>query len=158
MPNRVKQRKNGQHNLRKGRRSLPNQIYHITTVTTGRQRLFTDFVLGRKVVQSLMRLQKSGRAITMAFVIMPDHLHWLFQLPNGANLSTTVGSMKSQSSCSINRLRSGKNPVWRRGFHDRALRRDEDVVQVARYIVANPLRAKIVRNIGDYSLWFSISV
>ena len=35
------------------------------------------------------------------------------------------------------------------GFHDRALRRDEDTLSTARYIVANPLRAGLVKNIRD---------
>ena len=99
------------------------------------------------------------RAATKAFVIMPDHLHWLFQLPQGSNLSSTVGSMKSQSGNSINLLLGNSfSPVWQRGFHDHALRRNEDIVQIARYIVANPLRAGLASKIGDYPLWYSIWV
>jgi REP element-mobilizing transposase RayT len=45
------------------------------------------------------------------------------------------------------------NGLWQRGFHDHALRRDEDLVAAARYIVANPLRARLVRRIGDYPFW-----
>ena len=44
-------------------------------------------------------------------------------------------------------------PVWQRGFHDYALGVDKDIVHVARYIVANPLRAGLVSRIGDYPLW-----
>jgi hypothetical protein len=33
------------------------------------------------------------------------------------------------------------------------LRQDEDVARVARYVVANPLRAGLVKRIGDYPLW-----
>jgi REP element-mobilizing transposase RayT len=111
------------------------------------------------IVRSLMRLEKTGRASTKAFVIMPDHLHWLLQLPEGSRLSSTVGSMKSQSGNSINQLLGrSSNPVWQRGFHDHALRRDEDIVRVARYIVANPLRAGLVSRIGDYPLWDSVWV
>ena len=40
--------------------------------------------------------------------------------------------------------------------HDRALRRDEDLLAVARYIVANPLRAGLVRRVGDYPLWDAV--
>jgi REP element-mobilizing transposase RayT len=67
--------------------------------------------------------------------------------------------MKSQSGNSINQLLGrSSNPVWQRGFHDHALRRDEDIVRVARYIVANPLRAGLVSRIGDYPLWDSVWV
>ena len=48
--------------------------------------------------------------------------------------------------------------VWQQGFHDRALRREDDLVKVARYVVANPLRAGLVRKYGDYPLWDAIWV
>ena len=94
----------------------------------------------------------------MAFVIMPDNLHWLFQLPEDSDLSRTVGSLKSQSSRSIKSILGRSKPVWCRGFHDRAVRKDDDIVHIARYIVANPLRAGLVKCVGDYPLWDSIWV
>ena len=148
----------GQKNLRKGRHSLENYIYHVTIVTNGRKKIFIDLAPGRLVVRSLIRLERTGRATTMAFVVMPDHMHWLFHLPQNSNLSSTVGSMKSQSSNLINCRLGLSGANWQRGFHDRALRRDEDIVQVARYIVANPLRAGLVSDIGEYPHWYSIWV
>jgi putative transposase len=54
-----------------------------------------------------------------------------------------------------NRLkRTGK--LWQRGFYDHALRKDEDVLKLARYIVANPIRAGIINKIGDYPLWDAV--
>jgi len=43
--------------------------------------------------------------------------------------------------------------VWQDGFHDHALRREEDLKEVARYIIANPVRAGLVTRVGDYPLW-----
>ena len=40
-----------------------------------------------------------------------------------------------------------------RGLHDHAVRSDEDFRALARYVVANPLRAGLVSQIGDYPLW-----
>ncbi|OGS93525.1 MAG: hypothetical protein A3K04_03850 [Gallionellales bacterium RBG_16_56_9] len=59
-------------------------------------------------------------------------------------------SVKGSSSRQINQLRGTNQPIWQNGHHDHALREDEDVVHVARYIVANPLRAGLVKKIGDY--------
>jgi REP element-mobilizing transposase RayT len=47
-------------------------------------------------------------------------------------------------------------PVWQNGFHDHALRQEEDLAEVARYIVANPLRAGLVERLGDYPHWHAI--
>ena len=43
--------------------------------------------------------------------------------------------------------------IWQSGFHDHALRREEDLAQLARYIVANPLRAGLAQRVGDYPHW-----
>lgn len=77
---------------------------------------------------------------------MPDHFHLLMQLQRGS-ISKLVGRMKSLSARSVGRA------IWQDGFHDHALRREEDVLGIARYILANPLRAGLVRHIGEYPHW-----
>ena len=158
MPSTTRKPDDGINRLRIGRRSITNQMYHVTTVTAARDKIFSNVLLGRLLVRSLIRLDHSKKAKTMAFVIMPDHLHWLFQLPEDSDLSRTVGSLKSQSSRSIKSILGRSKPVWCRGFHDRAVRKDDDIVHIARYIVANPLRAGLVKCVGDYPLWDSIWV
>jgi len=66
--------------LRKGRVGQVGGVYHITTVTRGRIACFESLENGRKVVRELMALQHTGRAETLCFMLMPDHLHWLMQL------------------------------------------------------------------------------
>lgn len=133
--------------LRKGRLSEPGRIYHVTTATRHRQPVFSDFSAARHLVSCLCEQARRGRADTLAFVVMPDHLHWLLQLQTDQVLSAVVGSVKSISSRLLDR------PVWQTGFHDHALRVEEDVRDIARYIVMNPVRAGLVRRVGDYSHW-----
>ncbi len=88
---------------------------------------------------------------------MPDHLHWLLQLRENGELSQVVQLVKSVSAHAINRQVKLPLPrVWQPGFHDHALRKEEDVRAVARYVVANPLRAGLVQRIGDYPHWNAI--
>lgn len=47
-------------------------------------------------------------------------------------------------------------PVWSRAYHDRALRQNEEVVAVARYVVAKPLRAGIAASVGAYPYWDAV--
>ncbi|MGB5439455.1 MAG: transposase [Gammaproteobacteria bacterium] len=140
--------------LRRGRASLPGQLYLVTTVTNERRPIFNNFHAGRVLVQEIMRPGNYGWTDTLAFVVMPDHLHWLVSIETSIPLSSVVGTIKRHSARKINDLVGSRgSPVWQRGFHDHALRRDEDAVHVARYIVANPLRARLVSRIGDYPLW-----
>ncbi len=88
--------------------------------------------------------------MSLCFVVMPDHFHWLLVLSNKHSLSQTVGMLKSQTARAIGQS------IWQRGFHDHALRQEEDALQIARYIVANPLRAGLVKSVRDYPYWYAI--
>lgn len=143
--------------LRKGRVSQPGRIYLITTVTHTRLKIFDDFLAARVVINTLRWLHAHQRAHSCAFVLMPDHLHWLIELNQAATLSGVVHSLKSHSSRAINRLRGRQaQRVWQRGFHDHAVRREEGIRKLARYVMANPLRAGLVAEIGDYPHWDAI--
>ena len=85
---------------------------------------------------------------------MPDHFHGLLQLAEGENLSVIIKRLKGVSARALNN-EPGKT-FWQPNFYDRALRKDENRAQVARYVVANPLRAGLVTNIGDYPHWDSV--
>jgi putative transposase len=155
----LKQNKPHAKNLRKGRISLDNQAYLITTVTANREKVFADLIPGRILVNCLRKQHDLGQMESVAFVVMPDHLHWLFVLRQGISLSQVMKAVKGSSSRLIGGYRRHKlgelpqKPLWQEGFHDHALRGEEDLRQKARYIVANPLRAELVSWIGDYALW-----
>ncbi len=94
----------------------------------------------------------------MAFVVMPDHVHWLVQLLDDASLSQVLKTVKSSSAYQINQHLNRRGKFWQNGFHDHALRKEEAVIEAARYIIANPLRAGLVGNVREYSHWDAIWV
>ena len=61
--------------LRKGRVSEPSHVYLITTITYQRKPLFQDWKVGRLVVHELRDATELGLVDSLAWVIMPDHLH-----------------------------------------------------------------------------------
>ena len=66
-------------------------------------------------------------------------------------------SVKGFSAKRINGLQDCRGRrFWQSGYHDHAVRSDEQLIATARYIVANPLRARLVRRIGDYPLWDAV--
>lgn len=141
--------------LRKGRHSQRGNLYLLTTATSGRHPVFRDFALGRLVVAELKSAQMEGWVHSLAWVVMPDHFHWLIELGD-SSLDELMRRVKTNSARDINRRRSSSGPLWQAGYHDRALRQEEDVQAVARYVVANPLRAGLVARLGDYPLWDAI--
>jgi REP element-mobilizing transposase RayT len=144
----------GTRRTRVGRASLPGQIYHVVASTSNRRPIFLDLACARQLVITLRCLELD--AATLAFVIMPDHLHWLVQLTGSRTMSSVVRTMKSLSAYRIGKFNGEQGVVWQAGFFDRAIRRDEDVKAVARYIVANPLRGGLVKSLKEYPHWYAI--
>lgn len=132
--------------LRKGRFSEPGRAYLITTVVRNRRPVFRDFLNAAIAARTIHQLESRGHH-TLCYVVMPDHIHWLVQIGEQHSLSRVVSIMKSLSARHIGM------PIWQRGFHDHAVRDGEDIRQMARYVIANPLRAGLVARIGDYPFW-----
>ncbi|HDS1676349.1 TPA: transposase [Stenotrophomonas maltophilia] len=139
--------------LLKGRWPQSRNVYAITTITHRRQRFFDDADLAALAVATLQRLQQEGRYINLAWVVMPDHIHWLMQL-RGGTLAASVQIMKSRCS----RLSGTDGPLWQRGYYDHAVRCDESLRSQALYIAANPVRAGLAEQLGEYPFawcrWF----
>ena len=119
----------------------------MTTVVAARKPIFGDFTNARALIRLLREIEAHALAETLAFVVMPDDLHWLLSLGEKRPLSKVVGTLKSLSARRLG------GPIWQAGFHDHAVRKEEDLPALARYIVANPLRAGLVARIGDYPHW-----
>ena len=145
------------NDLRKGRYSEQRQAYFVTMVLAERDRRhFASFSCARCVVAEMRALHDDGTVDSLAWVVMPDHVHWLFQLGEHADLSTAVKRFKARSARRVNDHLKRRGALWQKSYYDRAVRREEGIKDVARYIIANPLRAGLVEHIGDYPLWHAI--
>ena len=138
------------HQLRKGRHSVAGGVYLVTTVTAQRLAVFADFGAARMLVRILHGPDLTARAQTLAYVVMPDHLHWLLQLGEVDSLSQCVQRLKSLSSKAL------QAALWQKGFHDRAVRKEDDLAAIARYIVYNPVRAGLAHKVGAYPHWDAV--
>lgn len=143
------------NDLRKGRVSIPGQEYFITFVVEHRQPLFRELHLAQCFAAHLDMARDVNGTGWLAWLLMPDHFHGLLRLEE-AELATAIGSLKGRTARAINATRGRQGRVWQVGYFDRALRKDEDRRAVARYIVANPLRAGLVDHIGEYPYWDSV--
>ena len=149
----------GHQALRRGRASICGQVYLLTAVTWRRRVLFHDWETTASACALLHedRLWRDSRPL--CWVLMPDHLHLLVSLGESESLSKLMQRVKATTSAAARAPGdAGLARTWMRGYHDRALRREEDVVATARYVVMNPVRAGLVSRIGDYPHWNAIWV
>ncbi|MBJ6984245.1 transposase [Luteimonas sp. MC1750] len=139
--------------LRSGRWSEPGRIYLVTIVTDGRKPWFQDWEPAAAVARALAGRDAWPGSRLLCWVLMPDHWHGLLELGESESLSRTVGRAKAHAT-RVWKPDAGR--LWQPGFHDRALRSDDNLLAAARYVVANPIRAGISRSFGGYSYWDAV--
>jgi putative transposase len=108
------------------------------------------------LIEETKHQEDTGDCSSLAFVAMPDHFHWLVQLTGTRTLQEIVGSLKGRSARRINLVRGISARVWEAGFHDHALRVEEDIENIANYLLLNPVRAGLVANFDEYPYWYSV--
>ena len=80
---------------------------------------------------------------------MPDHVHLLVY---GTSLSADLPSLVThfKKVTGFEYSQRFKRHLWQPGYHDRVMRDDEHTEVAARYVLANPVRAGLSRQIGEY--------
>ena len=123
--------------------------YLLTLCTHRRLRQFESAARVHAVLAQLRRSAAlEGFSIT-AYCFMPDYLHVLAQgRHEDAELRPFMATFKQLTSFSHQR-HTGQ-PLWQVGYSDRVLGTDEDTVDVASYILLNPVRAGLVERPADY--------
>lgn len=82
---------------------------------------------------------------TLAFVIMPDHVHGLILLKEDqgprVKLGEIIRAFKSFSARRINLMRNSQGrPVWHRNYYEHIIRTEAEMDQIFTYIEDNPRR------------------
>ncbi|HZH44807.1 MAG TPA: transposase [Lysobacter sp.] len=144
--------------LRRGRWSQPGQLYLVTFATADRRPLFLAGAHAFAACRAMTAPALWSHSKLLAWVLMPDHWHGLVALGEADTLPACVRRLKGRSARELARAHPQLRPVWARAYHDRALRAEDDVRAAARYVVANPVRAGLVRRVGDYPFWDSVWV
>jgi len=101
-------------------------------------------------MRAIRDLHESARVESHACVLMPDHLHWLLTLRQGS-LSDVMRSLKTFTAKKLT-MQGLEKPIWQTGFHDHALRSEESLLDAAQYLLANPVRARLLAALQDYPL------
>lgn len=135
-------RKRGQRQLHERRSSERNRIYHVFIAVRARTPALTSLRCRLAVVQSMIREDQAGHARTLALVGCPITCTG-FSVDR--NAIAVMHDYYGEVCCGTARDRvvNRRGPVWQRGFYDRAIRREEDLCGLARYIVSIPLRAGV---------------
>lgn len=103
---------------------------------------------------------RQSRLFTIdAWVVLPDHLHCVWTLPEGDEDFSTrwrliksifARSMPIGERQSAARLRSGERGIWQRRFWEHAIRDDADFAAHVDYVHFNPVKHGYVQEAAEW--------
>ena len=137
--------------------------YFFTLVTEGRVPILTN-------AESIGRLRSALRSVrqrrpfeVLAAVILPDHLHFLWRLPDGDDrFSTRLKLFKErftrrhlfsggfEAEVTQSKLKRGERGVWQRRFWEHLCRDDDEIKRYLDYIHWNPVKHSYVPSPKDW--------
>jgi putative transposase len=137
-------------------RHLPSFDYHgphryfLTFCTLDRHHAFRDAAAVHLVRGQFLRAADRHLFALVAYCFMPDHVHLLVEgRREDAELKEFQSAAKQYSGFHY-KAQFGR-PLWQRYGFERVLRSEESTIDVARYILANPVRAGLARRVDEYS-------
>jgi putative transposase len=96
---------------------------------------------------------------TDAMVVLPDHLHAVWTLPEGdADFATRWRQIKSAFSRALptiepisgSRAAKGERGIWQRRFWEHTIRDENDFARHIDYIHINPVKHRLVTRVRDW--------
>jgi len=123
--------------------------YFLTTCTAFRRPFFAASSVANAVAVQLIHDADHFEFVVLAYCLMPDHLHALVEAQSEqSDFQAFVKRFKQTTGFRHRQLT--RNALWQPGFHERVLRNDEASPAVVRYILENPVRAGLAKQIGEY--------
>lgn len=125
-----------------------------TAGTAFRRRLFANFDVACAASASFARACNASGATLVAWTLLPDHAHWLFELDGRTRPADVVARLKAMSTRAVSdACGSAGGQVWAPGHHDQLLRPDESLQGAAAWLVSAPVRARLVPDILAHPFW-----
>ena len=134
------------------RNFAPGACYFITEVTYLR-RPWLCLDLARNALRAaIVKVRRHHPFIIEAWVLLPDHLHCLWTLPESdsdystrwrlikSSVTAEIGSIVGAPSDSVSRRRRGERSVWQRRFWEHTIRDEADFRIHCDYLHFNPVK------------------
>ena len=145
-------------NLRKGRQSIPGMYYLITKCCYKRECLLipnlNDFRYSSQMYYifkfSIVHLERHNIWRPIAFVMMPNHFHLIFQLGDKKTLSQAVGSLTSFVFREYQKRNKEITKLWQKNYHDHVIRNQKSLDNLICYVAENPIRKGLVKDVDSW--------
>lgn len=105
-----------------------------------------------KIIKSALLFWEGKKLNNFAFSIMPNHVHWVFQLletddkNNLVYLQDILHSVKRHTSNKINKIEERTGTLWQKESFDTTVRNEKHLYYAVEYTLNNPVKAGLVTN------------
>lgn len=135
------------------RLEAPGALYHVTARGNRRDRIFRDDTDRLVWLDMLAIVCRRHRCTTYSFCQMTNHFHLMMQTED-ANLSQAMRQLNGLYSQYFNRRHGIVGHLFQGRFHAVLVQKETYLRVLCRYIVLNPVRAKMVAAVDDWQ-WSS---
>jgi REP element-mobilizing transposase RayT len=130
---------------------IGRERFLITAITRNRVKAFADVDFGRLAAAELLRQASTHEFALPAYTFMEDHVHVATKgLTAHSDLCRFIAEWKKSAGYLWSKRGFGR--LWQPGFWDRRARFDESPLVMLKYVVENPVRAKLVDHPTKYVL------
>jgi putative transposase len=125
------------------------QRYFVTMCTAFRKRIFRDDAVAADVISQLLATADRFGFAVAGYCVMPDHVHLLL-IAHADDADLTKFAKHAKQVTGFAYRQATNQSLWQPGYHERILRDDEATLAVARYILENPVRAALAKELGEW--------
>ena len=120
-------------------------VYHVTARGNERKAIVRDDVDRRRWVATLAQVVDQYQVVCYGWVLMNNHYHVLLETPRG-NLSRAIRHLNGVYTQAFNRRHRRVGHLFQGRFKAILLEKDAHLLELCRYVVLNPVRARLVRH------------
>jgi len=124
-------------------------LYHVTSRGNRQEDIYIDDEDRSKFLSLLAQVSKDYNWLIHAYCLMDNHYHLLVETPDG-NLSKGMRQLNGVYTQITNRYHGKVGHVFQGRYKAILVQKENYLLELARYIVLNPVRARMVREAKDW--------
>jgi putative transposase len=133
----------------KPRRDFPGVIHHLSTRGNDRQLIYLLEVDRYEFLIILADVVERYGWVVLAYCLMGNHYHLVVETPEG-NLAAGMRYLNGRYALRFNRRHGRGNHLFGKRYHEQIVGRDAHLFESIRYVVLNPVRARLCTRAGDW--------
>jgi putative transposase len=131
----------------------PGAVYHVTSRGNEKKPVFRGDQDRENFLSTLQHVNKRYNWICHAYCLMTNHYHLLIETPDG-NLSLGMRQLNGVYTQHFNKWHGRIGHLFQGRYKAILIQKDSHLLEVCRYVVLNPVRAKMVEKPEEWK-WSS---